>query len=214
MKKTYLSLILILVIIGAAIMLWQRHYQKNSQPNIQTVQVAPVMVANIPQYLKAVAHVQIKANKTTLQYHLPGKDIAQIKLSQPVIINLTAHTTHPGIGSVINISALNPQTKTYVVTASIADPKSLLQDKQIVDVSQQVGVLHNQNLVPEQAILAGKDSARLFVIDDGHAFMRKVTLGASFHKFVAITGNVHPDESVIISDLTQLTNGQKVRIVQ
>ncbi len=215
-KKTYLSLILILVVIGATIIIWQKYHHDTTQPHLQAVHVAPVMLANIPNYISAVGHiVATTAKKRHVTYHLPKKTLHAVKVGQPVIITKEGDSDHPYIGHVTDVSAIIPKSQTILLTATIPDPDNMLAPKQIVDIKQQVGILAKQKLVPEQAIVSGgPKTAYLFVVSDGKIQKREVKLGAHYNKFIAVSGKINAVETVAVSNLNTLRNGQEVRIVQ
>ncbi|MCK5785021.1 MAG: efflux RND transporter periplasmic adaptor subunit, partial [Candidatus Sabulitectum sp.] len=67
-------------------------------------------------------------------------------------------------------------------------------------------------VIPEQAVLV-RDRPMVFVVIDGHADWRYVTLGPSGRGFVAITENLTEGESVITSGHYSLAHDAPVAVV-
>lgn len=215
MKKTYLSLILIILVIGAGILLWQKYHQTETVTHLTSVKVAPIATVNIPNYIGAIGKISAhKGKNAVITYHLPAESQATVKITQPVHIYKSTQIEHNFIGNVATISAINKSTNTIVLTAIIPDPKNTIQSGEIFNIKQQIGMLNNQYLVPQDAIIPGKTTASIFIVKDGRAIKRPIKLGQHFHDFIAIHGDIAAQDSVIISKHAPIRDGQQVRIIQ
>jgi multidrug efflux pump subunit AcrA (membrane-fusion protein) len=215
MKKTYLSLILIILVIGSGILIWQKYYQQQNSMLQTEVRVAPITVVSIPDNIDAIGKVTAKkAHHALISYHIPIDQSHLIKLGQfaalyqanDVKVNLPA--------KVLSISKPQLSTNSVIVVVRTQGLPKNIKLGTIFHIKQQVGVLQQQLLVPQSAIISGHDTAYVYVVKDGRALKRSILLGASINKFVAISGDIKADDSVVIDKHDQLKNKSLVRIVQ
>ncbi|MCB0311112.1 MAG: hypothetical protein KDD42_07745, partial [Bdellovibrionales bacterium] len=69
-------------------------------------------------------------------------------------------------------------------------------------------------VIPESAVMLRGDSAQVFVVKDGHAELRQVSMGKHLQNQVEIVHGVDPGEQVIIEGIQKLGPGSPVHIQQ
>ncbi|MCK4506823.1 MAG: efflux RND transporter periplasmic adaptor subunit, partial [Candidatus Aegiribacteria sp.] len=76
-----------------------------------------------------------------------------------------------------------------------------------------IAVYANQLIIPEEAVLIRDDRDMVFVVEDGHAKWRQVTLGPKGRGYVAVEEGVAEGEPVITSGHYSLAHDAPVAIV-
>ncbi len=106
-------------------------------------------------------------------------------------------------------------TQRYTAYLEI-DPKVLAPEKLIPfgtgEVTITVAVNKNALLVPRRALFSGIDGSYVFVVKDGRVEKRKVGVGFVGLNKAEVKEFLSAGESVVVSDLEQFRDGQRVRI--
>jgi RND family efflux transporter MFP subunit len=101
-------------------------------------------------------------------------------------------------------------TRDLVVEALVSNPERLLLPGMFADVKLAVGA-HTLPSVPKSALLVKNDQTRIFVLSGGRIEERVVALGPAFGERVSVLRGVGVGERVVVSDPSQLSNGQAVQ---
>lgn len=222
MKKIYLPLIGILVIIGVALMYWQPKPSTSLQTgstvaSTHQVITAPVVVMDIPEMLSGVGtvsslHKTLQGQQAVVIYHLPFSQQHRLKTKQPVLIFLDKTHAQHLLGHVNHWVNKQISSKTIEVQAFVTDLHNQLKAGQHISVKQQVGMLHQQLLVSTHAIVSEGHQAFVWIVDAaGKAKKIPVTLGPTHKSLVVIEGSIQKNASVILGDLSSLKEGQDIR---
>ena len=67
--------------------------------------------------------------------------------------------------------------------------------------------------IPRRSIMQRQDGATVFVVEDGMARLRSVTLGAGENGTVVVAGGLSAGEAVVIDGARQLADGDGVRVL-
>jgi multidrug efflux pump subunit AcrA (membrane-fusion protein) len=214
MKKAYLSLILIVLVIGSGILIWQKYHSRFSNPQIN-VKVIPVAVSSFPVYVMASGVIAKINNKiATINYTLPQSDYGLSKIGQPVIAVTMNGSSKSFITKVNAISSIDKKTKSFAAQVNIDTGDSTVKLLDKYNIKQQVSIHKSKILVPQTAILSTGHASYIFLIKDGRAIKVQVTLGSSFNRFIVVDGKVGAGDSVITTRLHDLSDNAYVRIVQ
>lgn len=115
------------------------------------------------------------------------------------------------------LTAINNQidttTGTVQLRAMFNNPQDALFPNQFVNTRLLVETLHNQILIPTQAIQHNGNEAFVYVIKNGTAKLQDVTEGVSNEGVTAVQG-IEPGEEVATSSYQKLVNGSKVSVVK
>jgi membrane fusion protein, multidrug efflux system len=112
-------------------------------------------------------------------------------------------------------STVDPQLGTMAVRAVFPNPDDALVPGQFVRVRVQLQRLQGIYRIPQRALIAGRNGAQVFVVDDeGRARSREVTLGPVVDRQQLVTAGLHADDRVVVEGHVALRDGAAVRVVQ
>jgi len=100
--------------------------------------------------------------------------------------------------------------RTITVKALVPNPKRELQAGMFVDVRLATAQRPNAVVVPEDAILALQGITVVWVIKDGKATRRPVTLGVRSPGFVEVIEGVEAGEQVVVGGIEKMSEGAAV----
>lgn len=109
-------------------------------------------------------------------------------------------------------NTVNDQTGTVELRATFDNPDLRLVPGQLVDVAVRLAVLSNVIQVPREAVNAGQNGSYVWVIENGHAVMKNVTVSYQDDTRAALRTGIKPGDTVVIDGQLQLTPGKAVRI--
>ena len=106
------------------------------------------------------------------------------------------------------------ETQRYTVYLEV-DPTALAPEKLIPfgtgEVTITVGERANQPLIPRRSVFSSRDGTCVWVVKDGRVEKRKVTMGFSGLNIAEVKAGLEKGEQVIVDDLDQFSEGQRVR---
>jgi len=153
----------------------------------------------------------VSADPLRLQITVPESQVANVKEGADVSFTVAAYPGKRFSGKVRFVSgALRATTRDLIAEAIVPNPERQLIPGMFADVELVVG---SQKLpsVPARALREQDEQARVFVVAAGKVEERVVALGAKVGDRVAIAKGVAEGEQVVVSDLSALSNGRKVR---
>jgi membrane fusion protein (multidrug efflux system) len=107
-------------------------------------------------------------------------------------------------------SSFNPQTGTFLLRASVDNPKGILLPNQYVRVRIKGAVRPNAILVPQRAIQQGSKGHFVWVVKDGKAEARPVTVGNWEGDEWLVFEGLKAGEQVVVDGGLILTPGMPV----
>jgi membrane fusion protein, multidrug efflux system len=102
-------------------------------------------------------------------------------------------------------------TDSVTLRATIANPKSLLIDNQLVRVLLESGTPVEKVVIPQAALIADQEGVYVFVVTDGKAAVRRVKVGEESGTGVTIDSGLSAGDLVIVEGLQSLRPGTSVR---
>lgn len=102
-------------------------------------------------------------------------------------------------------------TDTVTVRATIANPKDILIDGQLVRVILEAGSPDEKVVVPQAALIADQEGVYVFVVENGKAAVRRLKIGGEVGADVAVEDGLKGGEQVIVEGLQALRPGTPVR---
>ncbi len=109
---------------------------------------------------------------------------------------------------------INAETRTLPMRARAPNPNGTLRPGAFADVTVVLGILDDALSVPAFAVTPSLGTQRVFVVEDGTAKPRNVTLGIRTDSTVQITDGLAPGDTVITSGIQGLRAGLNVRVEQ
>lgn len=108
-------------------------------------------------------------------------------------------------------NAVDSQSGTIELRATFANDDLSLLPGETVDVTAKLSELPNALVVPRDALNFGPNGPYLFVVVDGRAAMRPVTVGFDDGKNVSVTGNLKSGDAVIVEGQLSVVPGEPVK---
>jgi len=156
----------------------------------------------------------VDINPLKLSFTLPEKFSGQLKIGQKVAVKTKAFPDEIFTGSVYFISpTVNLNTRTFEVKAKIKNEDYRLKPGFFVDVRLIVDINEHAMVLPEGAVVMREGEFVLLVVQDGKIVLKSVRPGKMFDGKVEILEGVDKDDLVVLSGLSELTEGSRVRVV-
>ncbi|HEX5707715.1 MAG TPA: efflux RND transporter periplasmic adaptor subunit, partial [Pyrinomonadaceae bacterium] len=151
-------------------------------------------------------------NPLRMRIDIPEQAISSVREGQGVSVLTSAYPDRSFAGRVARISPnVSAQSRTLTVEAEIENGEGLLKPGQFATVRIQMPQSEPAVLVPARAVRTEGSTSRVYVIKDGVAQERLVSLGQTEGDLVEIKGSVAADELVATSNVEQLADGAQVR---
>ncbi|WP_294539864.1 efflux RND transporter periplasmic adaptor subunit [uncultured Rhodoblastus sp.] len=103
------------------------------------------------------------------------------------------------------------KTDTVLVRATFPNPDEILVDGQLVRVNLESDRPEEKVIVPQASIIADQEGVYVFIVEDGKAAVRRVTVGAEIGAGVVIEQGLSGGEQVIVQGLQGVRPGVAVR---
>lgn len=145
-------------------------------------------------------------------------DVRAGRLRLPKDNDLTVEIVQPD-GSVFPFTgritfanpSYNPQTGTFLLRATVDNPKGVLRPNQYVRARLKGAVRPNALLVPQRAVQQGGKGHFVWLVDkDGKAVSRPVTVGDWYEDSWFINDGLQPGEQLVVDGAQRLSPGAKV----
>jgi RND family efflux transporter MFP subunit len=142
---------------------------------------------------------------------VPADRLAGLTPGRAVTIVLDDGSTHEAAVRAI-VPREDPQTRTRTVrfTPAFGEMERALASNQSVIVRVPVGQPRPVVTVDKDAVIARQDDRVVYVIEDGRAQPRTVTLGAAVGSRFEVLGGLDPGELVVVRGNERLQPGQPV----
>jgi len=166
----------------------------------------------VGQYLRQDTKVAslVSLDPLRLELGVPEADVSRVSEGADVSFGVSAYPGRRFTGKIRFISGVvRSSTRDLVVEAVVANPERLLLPGMFADIELTVG---SQTLpsVPRASLVTRDEQSRLFVVSAGRLEERVVALGPSLGERVSVLRGVSPEDAVVVSDPSQLQNGQRV----
>lgn len=156
----------------------------------------------------------------------------QIRFMVPALqarLTVAAYPDQVFSGTIDKVSpTLNPATRMFSSEIRVLNEKRLLRPGMFATVTLSVDLHPNALLVPKEAVLYREQYLEnstnsetkisqlnyVFVVDEGKAHMRKVSLGHESGRMVEVCEGVNKGDQVVIRGLHQIADGDKVTVVK
>lgn len=179
--------------------------------------VAGIRTVSIGDYVRDGADLVNIEDIGTLKvdFRLPERNFAQIKVGQPVLVVADAL---PGETWRATLEAINPRVdangRSLELRARLANNSGKLKPGMFVRVRAIVGERPNAILVPEEAIVPAGDDFFVFKVIEGSARRVKVVLGVRRDATVEIVDGLSLGDQVVTLGMRLSRDGQPVRVLQ
>jgi membrane fusion protein (multidrug efflux system) len=129
-----------------------------------------------------------------------------------VAIKFSDGSTYDQTGKMNFIDVVvNRSTDTVLARASMPNPKGLLIDGQFIRVTLQTADTEDKVLIPQSALIADQQGTYVFIVEDGKAVVRRVSVSASIGAEIVVDEGLKGGELVIVEGLQGIRPGAAVR---
>ncbi len=151
-----------------------------------------------------------------IKLSIAEKDFPFIKLNQPAEVTVDVYPDKVFIGRVVQKNpAVSSISRTFTAEIEVPNPQLLLRPGMFARVRIKIG--QGQGIIiPESALvpLPGSNVNYVFVVKDGVAQRRNITIGRKFDGEVEVLSGVAENEQIVVSGQTRLADGVKVNIIE
>ncbi|MSP53981.1 MAG: efflux RND transporter periplasmic adaptor subunit, partial [Gammaproteobacteria bacterium] len=144
-------------------------------------------------------------------FSLPEVYLSQVKVGDDVSVTTSSYSGQIFMGKIIALnSALDPATRTLQMRAQLPNKNKLLIPGMFADIQVIVPSTKNVLTVPQMAIQYSPFGNTVFVVQNGKAVQRYVTVGEQRGADMEITRGLSDDETVVSVGGNKLQNGTAV----
>ncbi|MBW8324603.1 MAG: efflux RND transporter periplasmic adaptor subunit [Prolixibacteraceae bacterium] len=151
----------------------------------------------------------------TVEVNLPEKYITDVMIDQQVrIMNYTLpNDTLPG--SVKELSpAISTETRTFKGVIQVANPDLKLRPGMFAKADIVLARKDSVIVIPKDIIISGQRGKSVFIVDNGTAEEKRITLGYENQNEAEITSGLKMNDRLVIKGFETLKNRSKVKIVK
>jgi membrane fusion protein (multidrug efflux system) len=149
-----------------------------------------------------------------LSFALPEKFSGQLKIGQTVEVETKAYPGKIFTGDVYFISPkVNLSTRTFEVKAKVENTNYQLKPGFFVDVKLFLDVNESAMVLPEGAVVMREGRHVVLMVQGWKIIVKGVRPGKRFNGKVEILDGVDKDDLMVVSGLSELTDGSRVKVV-
>lgn len=150
-----------------------------------------------------------------VDFRLPESALPALKTGQKLSIELDAF---PGERFEGELYAIEPRvaddTRSIGLRANLPNPEGKLRPGLFARVRLQTGAPIPALVVPEQAVFPRGSQQFVYVVEDGKAAQREVSIGQRLPGQAEVVSGIKVGDQVVVSGLQQLADGTPVRLAQ
>lgn len=158
--------------------------------------------------------VLMKTDPVDIHFRVPDQYAQRLSEGIPVKVSV------PASGDTVEASLafvnprVDPTTRMLELKATAENGDGRLRDGQFVAVSVLLDVRRGQVLLPEEAVITLAGQLAVYVIEDGVARTRPVTLGLRKPPQVEILSGVAAGDTVVVGGQHRLHDGSRVAVLE
>ena len=168
------------------------------------------------EYVKVGADLLkiVDVNPLKLSFTLPEKFSGQLQVGQTVKVEAKAFPGEVFTGNVYFISPIvNLNTRTFEVKAKVANEGYRLKPGFFVDVKLLLDVNEGAMVLPEGAVVMREGKYVVLTVQGEKIVFKYLRPGKRFDRKVEILDGIDRDDFIVVSGLSELTEGSRVRMV-
>lgn len=151
----------------------------------------------------------------TVEVNLPEKYITDVAIDQSVrIMNYTLpNDTLPG--SIKELSpAISTETRTFKGVIQVPNPELKLRPGMFAKADIVLARKDSVIVIPKEIIISGQRGKTVFIVDNGTAEEKRITLGYENQNEAEVTSGLKMNDRLVIKGYETLKNRSKVKIVK
>jgi len=157
----------------------------------------------------------LEVDRILVKVNIPEQEILQINIGQKVdiILYILENKKFEGEVKKIGLEA-DASNRTFPVEIEVDNRERELRPGMLARATFTQRVDQDQVVVPRHAIMERERGRIVYVVDNGIAVQRKVTIGISQRENVQILMGLNKGEQLVIEGHTKLSDGEEINIVQ
>ena len=157
----------------------------------------------------------LEIDRILIKVNIPEQEILQIIIGQKVDIVLYIFENKKIVGKVKKIGLeADASNRTFPVEIEVDNLERKLRPGMLARVTFTQRVDQDQVVVPRHTIMERDRGRIVYVVDNGKAFQREVSIGISQQENVQILKGLSKGEQLVVEGHTKLTDGVEINIVQ
>ena len=157
----------------------------------------------------------LEVDRILVKVNIPEQEILQIKIGQKVDIVLYILENKKIEGEVKKIGLeADASNRTFPVEIEVDNRERELRPGMLARATFTQRVDQDQVVVPRHTIMERDRGRIVYVVDNGKAFQREVSIGISQQENVQILKGLSKGEQLVVEGHTKLTDGVEINIVQ
>lgn len=150
-----------------------------------------------------------------IRVFVPSSDSMSLKPGMEAEVTTEIIPDTPFIGKVKLINPrIDVQTGTVKVTIEVYDKTLRLKPGMFVEVRIVTGVKEDVLVIPRKAVLFKQNKTFVFVVNQGQAAQREVTLGLAEEDNVEILGGLEEGETIVKVGVESLKDGERITVAR
>jgi HlyD family secretion protein len=153
-------------------------------------------------------------NPAKVQLEVPEREVARVKVGNPVRLVVDAYPEGKFAGTVARVvHALDPRTRTMGLEVEIPNGELLLKPGMYARVQLVLGVQRGALMVPLETLIGAESRPAVLVVRDGKVATATVQLGAADGAQVQVVKGLASDDQIILQGKELVREGQTVKAV-
>ena len=176
------------------------------------VSARPVAAGEFVTTSMTVATI-VKVGVLKLQLKTPEKSSAGLKVGMPVTARVAAYGDRDFLGTTSALNpSVNPDSRTFILEAKFPNPNGELRPGMFATAHVTLPGTENAVFIPQSAVVRDRttDSNQVYVIDNGKAHLRVVTLGDTDTGRIRVISGIAAGEMVATNRQSDLYDGAAV----
>ncbi len=158
----------------------------------------------------------VKIDELELEFSVPSRYLPRLAVGQTVTVNSPAFEDKTFEGTVDFIDpVIDANTRSVRVRARIPNPGERLLPNMFVNVLVNVGEIQDALVFPEQAVVTTLGGTAVFIVENGMALRREITIAERGSGVAVIRDGLPPDAEVVtaghqkLRDQTPVSTGSQ-----
>ncbi|MFQ5353037.1 MAG: efflux RND transporter periplasmic adaptor subunit, partial [Candidatus Binatia bacterium] len=152
----------------------------------------------------------IDTRSVEVSFGVPDRYSGRVAKGMRVIVSVPGRSDTVEGEVVLIDPAVDPRTRRLRLKAVVDNNDALLKDGQFVELSMVIEVRENRIVIPEEAVLPRAGRSWVYVVEDGVARSREVTVGARLPERIEIISGLQAGEQLVVAGQHRLQDGDRV----
>ncbi len=161
------------------------------------------------------AAMMVEMDKVYLQVNVVENLVNQLSEGQEVKVSIPAALDEDMTSTISYVSpTVNPATGLYTVRVYVENSEKNIRPGMNGEIKAGLDTVESAVIVPGSAVLEKEDRKVVYVVEDGKAIEKEVTIGLDTGDYVEIKEGLKEEEEVIVEGQHYVEDGAKVKVVR